>query len=188
MPKASDLKRGNYVAINGAPYVVQHVDVKTPSSRGANTLYKVRFQHVQTRQKLNETYKGEDLLDDIQLERRPCTFSYLDGESYVFMDDEDFTQYSLTKDAIEEQVPYITEGLEGLSALIVDGSVIGVELPSSVVLEIVETTPGIKGASASARTKPATLSTGLVIQVPEYLETGQRVKVNTAEARYMARE
>ena len=188
MPKASDLKRGGVVGINGQPYIVQNIDVKAPSSRGANTLYKVRFNHAKTRQKLDETYKGEDQLDDIDLERCQCSFSYKDGEQFVFMDDEDYSQYTLAEDDLGDQALYITDGLSGLMALLVEGQVIAVELPQSVVLEIVETAPGIKGASASARTKPATCSTGLVIQVPEYLETGERVKINTAEARYMSRE
>jgi elongation factor P len=72
--------------------------------------------------------------------------------------------------------------------LLVDGQIIGIELPQSVAMAIADTAPGIKGASASARTKPATFATGLTIQVPEYLEAGERVKINTQEARYMSRE
>ncbi len=188
MPKASDLKRGSVVAINGQPYIVNQIDVKAPSSRGANTLYKIRFNHAQTKQKLDDTFKGEDMLDDIDLERRLCAYSYRDDDLLVFMDDEDYSQYSLSEEDLGEQVQFITDGLSGIMGLLVDGQIVGVELPQSVVLEIVDTAPGIKGASASARTKPATCSTGLVIQVPEYLEVGERVKINTAEARYMSRE
>lgn len=188
MPKASELKRGSVVEINGEPYIVINIDVKAPSSRGANTLYKVRFNHARTKQKLDETYKGEDMLGDIALERRQLQYSYLDGDDYVFMDEEDYSQYMLSTESLGEQLHYITDGLQGIMGLIVDGALIGVELPQSVVLEIVETAPGIKGASASARTKPATCSTGLVVQVPEYLEVGERIKVNTQEARYMSRE
>jgi len=188
MPRASDLKRGSVVAINGEPYIVGQIDVKAPSSRGANTLYKVRFNHARSKQKLDQTFKGEDLLDDIDLVRRQVQYSYLDGDHYVFMDDEDYSQYSLSAEALGDQVQFITDGLQGIIGLIVDGECIGVELPQSVVLEITETAPGIKGASASARTKPATCSTGLVVQVPEYLETGERIRVNTQDLRYMSRE
>ena len=187
MPKASDLKRGSVVEINGEPYIVSQVDIKAPSSRGSNTLYKVRFHHARTRQKLDETFKGEDTLGDIDLLRRQLQYSYLDGDDYVFMDEEDYSQYMLSSDSLGEQAQYITDGLQGIMGLLVDGSLIGIELPQSVVLEIVETAPAIKGASASARTKPATCSTGLVVQVPEYLEVGERIKVNTQEARYMSR-
>ena len=188
MPKASDLKRGSVVAINDEPYIVHHIDVKAPSSRGSNTLYKIRFNNARTKQKRDDTFKGEDLLDDIDLERRRVQFSYLDDELYVFMDEEDYSQYSLSRDSLGEQTLYITEGLEGVMGLLVDGEIIAVELPQSVVLEIEDTAPGIKGASASARTKPATFATGLIVQVPEYLEAGERVKINTQEARYMSRE
>ena len=187
MPKASELKRGGVVEINGEPYVVQQIDVKAPSSRGANTLYKVRFNNVRTKQKLDETYKGEDQLGDIDLERRRVQYSYDDGDFLVFMDEEDYSQYSLSREALGDQLLFITDGLEGIMGLLVDGDIIGVELPQSVVMEITETAPGIKGASASARTKPATFASGLVIQVPEYLEVGERVKINTQEARYMSR-
>lgn len=188
MPKASELKRGSVVAINGQPYIVNHIDMKAPSSRGANTLYKVRFNHAQSKQKHEATFKGEDMLDNIDLERRQCQYSYLDDDLYVFMDDEDYSQYSLSADNLGDQVQFITEGLQGIMGLLVDGQIIGIELPQSVVLEIVDTAPGIKGASASARSKPATCASGLVIQVPEYLEVGERVKVNTQEASYMSRE
>jgi elongation factor P len=188
MPKASDLKRGHVVAINGQPYIVNNIDIKAPSSRGANTLYKIRFNHAQTKQKLDETFKGEDMLGDIDMERRRVQFSYMDGEFYVFMDEEDYSQYSLAPDTLGDQSHYISDGLDGIMGLLVDGQLIGVELPQSVVLEITDTAPAIKGASASARTKPATFATGLVVQVPEYLEAGERVKINTQEARYMSRE
>ena len=188
MPKASDLKRGGVVAINGEPYIVGKIDMKAPSSRGANTLYKVRLNHARSKQKLDQTFKGEDLLDGIDLERRQLQFSYLDGDHYVFMDETDYSQHSLSVESLGDQVQFITEGLQGIVGLIVEGECIGIELPQSVVLEITDTAPGMKGASASARTKPATCVTGLVVQVPEYLESGERIRVNTQDVRYMSRD
>ena len=188
MPRASDLKRGAVVEINGNAYVVHHIEVKSPSSRGANTLYKVRFYDVRSKQKLDETFKGDDMLGDVDLQRRQVQFSYRDDEFYVFMDPEDYSQYPISRDMMEEQLPYISEGLEGIMGLLVNGEFVAIELPQSVVLEITECAPGIKGASASARNKPATFASGLVIQVPEYLEVGERVRINTQEARYMSRE
>ena len=187
MPKASELKRGAVVEIKGGTYIVHHIDIKAPSSRGANTLYKIRFKDVRTKQKLDQTFKGDDMLGDVDLERRRVQFSYIDDPFYVFMDEEDYTQYHLSRDMMEEQIPYITEGLEGIMGLRVNGEFVAIELPQSVVLEIIECAPVMKGASASARTKPATFANGLVIQVPEYLAVGERVKVNTQEARYMSR-
>ncbi len=117
MPKASDLKRGSVVAINGQPYIVNQIDMKAPSSRGANTLYKVRFNHAQSKQKLDETYKGEDMLSDIDLERRRVQYSYMDGDDFVFMDEEDYSQYNLSPENLGDQALYISEGLEGIMAL-----------------------------------------------------------------------
>ncbi|MFN2338229.1 MAG: elongation factor P-like protein YeiP, partial [Gammaproteobacteria bacterium] len=87
----------------------------------------------------------------------------------------------------EDQRPYLTESLESIALLLVDGAVIALELPQSVDLEIVDTAPAIKGASASARTKTAVLSTGLEVQVPEYLATGEVVRVNTVTGKFMSR-
>ena len=84
-------------------------------------------------------------------------------------------------------LPYLTDGLEGIFALVADGNVLGVELPATVSLEITECAPAMKGASASARSKPATLSTGLVVQVPEYLTPGELIKVNTLTGKFMSR-
>lgn len=103
------------------------------------------------------------------------------------MNTESYEQYTLPDDSIEEELPFLTEGLEGLKALVSDGTILGIELPATVTLEITECSPGIKGASASARTKPATLSSGLIVQVPEYIETGEIIKVNTETREYISR-
>ncbi len=187
MPKASDLKRGMVVEINTMPYSVKDIDVRNPSSRGASTLYKVRFINLKTGQKLDETFKGEDFIKDADCQRLQVQFSYIDGDSYVFMNTEDYSQYHLSKDEIEDQIGYITDGMEGITALIMDGDILGIELPASVIMQIIDTAPAIKGASATSRTKTAKLSTGLEVQVPEYLENGEMVKVNTSNGKFMSR-
>ncbi|GMR15953.1 MAG: elongation factor P-like protein YeiP [Gammaproteobacteria bacterium] len=187
VPKANELKSGMVVEINGAPHAVKNVDAKSPSSRGASTLYKVRFTNLKTGQKLDESYKGEDMLKEADCSRVQVQFSYVDGDAYTFMNMEDYSQYTLNRDEIEESVEYLSEGLDGIFALIMDDAILGIELPQSVVLKITETAPGIKGATATGRTKPAILSTGLEIQVPEYLESDQEVKVNTTNAKFMSR-
>jgi len=175
------------VDINGDPHSVKQVDAKSPSSRGASTLYKVRFTNLKTGQKLDESYKGEDMLKDADCVRVQVQFSYVDGDAYTFMNMEDYSQYSLNRDEIAESVDYLTDGLDGIFALIMDDAILGIELPQSVVLTITETAPGIKGATATGRTKPAILSTGLEVQVPEYLEAGENIKVNTTNAKFMSR-
>lgn len=187
MPKAGELKRGMIVDIDGIPHAVKQVEAKSPSSRGAATLYKVRFSNLQTRQKLDQSYKGDDLLKEIDCQRVPVQYSYQDGDHYMFMNSEDFTQYGLDRDDLEGQLGYLSEGLEGILALLVDGAILGIELPQSVTLTIAETAPGVKGATAAGRTKPATLTTGLEIQVPEYLEAGESVKVHTASGKFISR-
>lgn len=187
MAKASELKKGMVVDINGIPHVVKQIEVRNPSSRGASTLYKVRFNNLKTGQKLDESLKGDDFFKEADYMRAKVQFSYVDGDNYIFMNSEDYSQYTLSSDALEGQIGYLTEGLEGIVALLVDDEVIGIELPSSVIMAIVETSPVIKGATASARTKTAKLTTGIEIQVPEYLEIEELVKVNTETGKFMSR-
>ncbi|MCG8567402.1 MAG: elongation factor P-like protein YeiP [Desulfobacterales bacterium] len=187
MPKACDLKKGNVVEINGEAYMVKHIDVRTPSARGAVTLYKVRFNNIKTKQKYEESYKGNDMLDDVDLQRKPVQYLYPDGDFHVFMDSVEYAQYLVAADAIEEEMVWITDGMEDIVGLIIEENMVAVEIPSSLSFEIVETAPGIKGASATARTKPATLSNGVEVQVPEYLEIGEMIKVNTETRKYMSR-
>ena len=187
MAKASELKKGMVVEVNGVPHVVKQIEVRNPSSRGASTLYKVRFNNLKTGQKLDESLKGDDIFKEADYVRAKAQFSYIDGDNYVFMNSEDYTQYTLYSEDLEGQIGYLTEGLEGIVALLVDDEAIGIELPSSVIMPIIETTPAIKGATASARTKTARLMTGIEIQVPEYLEVDELVKVNTETGKFMSR-
>ena len=168
-------------------FVTRHIAIRNPSARGASTLYKLRFSNVRSGQKLELTLKSDEMLKDGDLSKRSVQFSYREDDMITFMDSENYSQYILSTDALEEQLGYMTEDLEGMIALLVDGQIVGIEIPQTVVLEITETAPGIKGASATARTKLAVLSTGLEIQVPEYLETGERIKVNTANAKFLSR-
>ena len=187
MIRASELKKGSVVAIEGAKYVVKDIQVRSPSSRGANTLYKVRFNNVVTKQKYEETYKGDDVFQEVDFVRSEVQMIYRETDSCTFMDNEDYTQYTVDNSLIEDELLYLTDGLNGVMALIADGELLGIELPASVNLEVIECSPGIKGGSATARTKPATLSTGLVVQVPEYLSPGEIIKVNTSNAKFMSR-
>jgi len=187
VPKAGDLKRGMVVDINGMPHAVKQVEAKSPSSRGASTLYKIRFNNLQTGQKLDESYKGDDFLKDADCLRTQVQYSYKDGGIYTFMNMDDYSQYNLNEEDLAEQVGYMVEGLEGITALLVDGNLLAIELPQSVSLVISETTPGIKGSTATGRTKPAMLSTGMEIQVPEYLENGETIKVNSSTGKFISR-
>ncbi|MDH5433955.1 MAG: elongation factor P-like protein YeiP [Gammaproteobacteria bacterium] len=187
MPRASELKRGMAVEYNGKMLLVKHVDVHSPSARGAATLYKTRFTEIASGSKVEHTFKGDDMLTSLDLSRRPVSFSYVDGDDYIFMDNEDFSQFNFKSESIEEEILFIDEAIMGLVVLTVDGKPVGLELPQSVEMVITETDPSIKGASASARTKPARFASGLTIQVPEYISNGEKVRINTAERKFMGR-
>ncbi|PIJ49446.1 elongation factor P-like protein YeiP [Erwinia sp. OLTSP20] len=188
MAKANEIKKGMAINYNGKLLMVKDIDIQSPSARGAATLYKMRFTDVRSGLKVEERFKGDDILDTISLSRRAVSFSYIDGDEYVFMDDEDYTPYHFKKAQIEEELLFIPEGgIPGIQVLTMDGQVLALELPQTVDMDISDTSPGIKGASASARTKPASMSTGLVIQVPEYLSNGDRIRIHIPERRYMGR-
>ncbi len=187
MPKANELKQGTAIEINGEPYVVKTIEVRNPTSRGATTLYKVRFTHMKTRQKLDETYKSDDILKIADCSKVNVQYSYQEGDTYYFMNSETYEQYSLMREDIEEQVDYLTDGLDGIVLLLMDDIALGIQLPTTITLQIVETPPAMKGASATSRTKTARLSTGLEIQVPEYIESGEMVKVNSETGKFSSR-
>lgn len=185
--KASELKKGMVIDVDGASIHVTELQVQTASSRSGNTLYKIKGRNVATRQKFQAAFKGDDPINSVDFERRAAQYLYQDADGYTFMDNESYEQFSFTEDAMEDDRLYLTDGLEGVHVLMVDGAHIGVELPTTVVHNIVECAPAMKAASSSARTKPATTQTGLVIQVPEYLETGEAIKINTLTGEFMSR-
>ncbi len=185
--KANEIKKGAVIEVDGQKVVVKLVTVQSPSSRSGSTLYKVKGQNVVSRQKFERSFKGDESVGEVDFMRRAVQLLFRDTEGCTFMDSESYEQFVVSEESLAEELPYISDGLEGMTALIADGVVLGIDLPASVALEIVECSPGIKGASASARTKPATLSTGLVVQVPEYLEPGEVIKVNTETGEYMSR-
>jgi len=137
--------------------------------------------------RVDERLKADDFVDTVDMNRRAVSFSYVDGDEYIFMDNEDYTQFTFKQADIEDELLFITEEIQGMYVVVVDGVAVALDVPSSVELVIEETDPSIKGASASARSKPARLSTGLVVQVPEYVATGDRIIINTAERKYMSR-
>ncbi len=187
MPKLNEVKRASVIDLDGEPHVVREIDVRSPTARGASTLYKLKLTGVSSGRTIERTFKGDEFVNTADFARRAVQFLFAADGEYTFMDTEDYSQFVLNADDLGDQVAYLADGLEGITALIVEGTAIGIELPQSVALEVVDTAPGIKGASANARTKPATLSTGLEVQVPEYLERGEHIRVNTETGKFMAR-
>ncbi len=184
---AKDIKPGAVVNYNDAPHLIETVTVQSPSARGAATLYKYRARNLLTKQKADLVLKGGESLDEADFERRAVKFMYADPTHVHFLDDETYNQYSLPKDELEDELGWMTEELEGMLALLYNGECIGLQMPATVTLRIAECDPGVKGNSATSRNKPATLETGRVVQVPEYLKEGELVKVDTRTGNYLSR-
>ncbi|KZZ51121.1 elongation factor P-like protein YeiP, partial [Oleiphilus sp. HI0123] len=170
--------------MNGEAYIVRDIERSVPQGRAGGSLYRMRMYNVATNHKIDETFKDSDMLSLADLDRRPVTFSYADGDEYVFMDSEDYSSYSLDKESIADELLFMAEDAQGLLVVMVNEAPVALELPSTVELEIVETDPALKGGSATARTKPAILTTGLTVQVPEHISTGDRIKINVEERKF----
>lgn len=187
MPKASDIKKNTAVDYNGKTYIVRDIERSVPQGRAGGSLYRMRMYDVVSQSKVDETFKDSDMLELADLIRKPVMFSYIDGDEYVFMNTEDYTPYNLNKASIANDILFIDEATLGIQVIIVNDVPVALDLPTSVELEIIETDPSIKGGSATARTKPATLSTGLIVQVPEHISTGDKIKVNVEERKFTGR-
>ena len=187
MIKACDLKKQHVIDIDGIPHCIENISQQAPTARGGNTLYKVRFRNVSTKAKVDKTFRGEDALQEAFYEVSEVQYLYPDADRFAFMDLSTFEQFELMKEDIEDCLPFLLEGMEGIKALISEGKVLALHMPDTVELEIVDCPPAMKGASATSRTKPATLTTGLVVQVPEYIEQGETIRVDTRECKYLSR-
>lgn len=185
--QAKEIKSGHIVNYNGAPCLIGSVTVQSPTARGAATFYKYRARNLITKQKVDITLRGGESLDEADFRKRPVKFMYSDATHMHFLDQEDYNQYSLIKEDLAEESPYLTVELEGVFALIYNDECVGIQLPVAVELVVVECDPSIKGASATSRTKPAKTETGLVVQVPEYLTAGEKIKVDTRDGSYLSR-
>ena len=185
--KAYDVKKGNVVEHNNGVYQVRDIERSSPQGRGGNVRFRFTMYSVPGGNKTDASFDGDDELREVDLARRQASFSYKDGEAFVFMDDEDFTQYTLDANVVGDDAGYITDGLTGLFVQVIDDAPVGLQLPQSVVLEVVDTPPELKGGTATKRPKPAVLNTGLEIQVPEYITNGERVWVNTTTGEFGGR-
>jgi len=175
------------VEIDGHPHIIEHITVQTPSARGAATLYKIAARNLKTKARVEKSYRGTDSLPESRFERRPIQYLYRDGDLIVFMDETTYDQFTLPVADLAEQLPFMTENMADLEAMIVDDQPIAIEIPDTVDLLIVDTAPGVRGNSATGRTKPARLTTGHTIQVPEHLENETLVKVDTRTGQYLGR-
>ncbi|HVM96112.1 MAG TPA: elongation factor P [Candidatus Acidoferrales bacterium] len=187
MITASEFKRGLRIDLDGDPYHIMDVHIQSPTARGASTLVKAKIRNLRTGNVFERTFKASDKIEEAQVELRPVQYLYKDDDGYHFMDNGSYEQFSLSAEALGNDAGFLIEGIGGVRSMFFNGTVMGIELPQSVVLRVTQTDPPLKGATAQAQTKSATLETGLVIQVPAYLESGEAVQVDTREARFIAR-
>ncbi|HTV83782.1 MAG TPA: elongation factor P-like protein YeiP [Dyella sp.] len=185
--KASDVKKGNVVEHEGTVYQVRDIERSSPTARGGNVTFRFTLYSIPGGRKFDLSLRADDDLKEMDLVRRAANFSYMDGEAYVFMDAEDYTQYTLDAELIGDNAGYIVESVEGYYVQVIDDAPVGLQVPTSVMLTVVDTAPELKGASATKRTKPAKLSTGIEIQVPEYITNDEKVWVNTLTGEFAGR-
>ena len=185
--KAFDIKKGNVIEHNGKVWQVRDIERSSPTARGGNVTYRFTLYSVPGAQKLDLSLRADDDLKETELVRRAVNYSYMDGDAFVFMDAEDYTQYTLGREAIGDSAGFIADGLEGCYVQLIDDAPVALQLPPTVVLEVVETAPELKGATATKRPKPAKLNTGIEIQVPEYISTGEKIQVSTLTGEFSGR-
>ena len=185
--KASDIKKGNVVEYNNGIYQIRDIERSSPQGRGGNVRFRFIMYSVPGGNKLDSSFDADDNLTEVELLRRQATFSYKDGEAFVFLDDEDYTPYTLDAEVIGDDAGYITDGLGGCYVQIIDESPVALQLPQHVTLDVIDTPPELKGGTATKRPKPAKLSTGLEIMVPEYIGNGERILVNTTTGEFGGR-
>ncbi|MBR4673258.1 MAG: elongation factor P [Victivallales bacterium] len=178
---------GSIITVNNAPHIVENVEKHTPSARGAATIYKIRCRNLIDQTKTDLSCKGEDSFPEPDFRQTEVQFMYKEGDTFTFMDLENYDQYSLDKSIIGDAEYYLIEDMEGIQALILEERVVGIKLPDVVEQKLVECDPAIKGQSATNRGKSAKTETGLIVQVPEYMESGETVKIDTQTGKFLGR-
>jgi elongation factor P len=186
MATTSDFKRGMRIELDGDPYVVEECATQTPSARGASTLIKAKLRNLRTKQLLSRTFKAGERIKEPNFEIRPCRYLYNEGETHYFMDDENFEQHPVQQEIVAYELGFLRPN-DPARAVIFDGQCIGVEVPPTVILEVVACEPAVKGDTVTAVTKAAKLETGLEVQVPLFVAQGDRLVIDTRDARYVRR-
>ena len=184
MIDTGDLKKGINIEVDGVLYRVldyQHLKIGRGSAQVRMKLRDVKAGHT-----IERTFQAGEKFPRASLEERDVQYLYQEDNLYYFMDLETFEQFPVPLDLLEDTLRYLTDGME-LELVFYRGSVIGINLPNTVELQVTETPPGYKGDTAQGHTKPATLETGLIVQVPFFVETGQRIRVDTRTGSYLER-
>lgn len=183
---SNDLKRGLVILLDSAPCLVLEVASQSPSARGGSTLIKTKYRNLLTGNVLEKAFKAGDRVDAADFEKRKGQFLYADGDHGVFMCLESYEQYEISDELFGPVRGFLLDGASVVLGVF-QGQVVSIEPPMTVELQVTETAPAIRNATAQAQTKEALLETGLRIQVPAYLESGETVKVDTRDGRFVSR-
>jgi len=182
--RSTSLRPGLGVKMDGKLFVITQFEHRTPGNLRA--FINIKIKDVVTGKSIEKRLSSSDEVDVIDLDRRPMEYLYSDNNGATFMDQEDFEQMTIPKDVLGDALLYLRENTQ-IVVLCHEGRPITVELPASVELMITETPPGIKGATATNRLKEATLETGLKTKVPEFIATGETIKISTSDGSYLSR-
>jgi len=182
---ASDLRKGLKIEIDGDPYVVVQFEFSKPGKGQA--LYRCKLKNMVTGAQFDRTYRSGDKFNPANLEEQEMEYLYNDGEAYCFMNSSNYEQEFLTRNQVgEEVIPLLKENTV-CEVLLHDGKPIGVTLPMFVELQVTRADPWVKGDTASGDTRPAALETGLVLQVPPFIEEGELIRIDTRTGQYVER-
>ena len=183
MITTSEIKRGISIAVDGNLYQVVDVQhVKTKRS----AVYKVKLRDLRAGHLIERSFKAGEKLDDVRVERRSMQFLYSEEDALTFMNTETYDQIQVAKTLLAEQLPYMKES-EVFEVMTYGDEALGVTLPAAVELKIEEADPGVKGDTATGATKPATMETGLVVNVPLFLNRGDTIKISASSGEYIER-
>jgi elongation factor P len=181
---AGDVRKGIAVEIDDTLYRV--IDFSHHKTGRGSAQIRLKLKDVRDGHIIDRTFQASERFARARIEKRPMQYLYESEGLYHFMDSQSFEQVTLTRDQLDEALPFLTENLD-CEVISYEGSPIGVELPSAVELSIKTTEPGFKGDTAQGGTKQAILETGAVVQVPLFIESGERVKVDTRTGQYLSR-
>ncbi|MCC5619235.1 elongation factor P [Nostoc sp. CHAB 5836] len=185
MISSNDFRPGVSIVLDGSVWrVLEFLHVK-PGKGSA--FVRTKLKNVQSGSVMEKTFRAGETVPQATLEKSTMQHTYKEGDEFVFMDMETYEEGRLTREQIGDRVKYLKEGMEA-EVIRWGEQVLGVELPKSVVLEIVQTDPGLKGDTATGGSKPATLETGAIVMVPLFISQGERIKVDTQEDKYISRE
>lgn len=181
---ATQMRPGMVIKHNNDLHLVFTVEHRTPGNLRA--FIQAKLRNIRTGAMFEHRFRSSDPIDKITVDEIPMEFLYQDGDAFCFMNIENYEQVNLNRDILGDSVDYLTANLQ-IKVEFYDGKPVGIELPQTVELTVVETEPGLKSATASSVTKPAKTETGLVVQVPPFINEGEKIRVDTAEGAYLSR-